>query len=101
MGGLLGLTIGEVRDLGLTELTRWGRYWAEEPWGPWRDNLHAAIVSRELRRLLMRRGGGRGGRTVDLDQFMLRLPSARKTERAAGFLGWLRTVGRKQGKHSD
>lgn len=25
------------------------RYWAEEPWGPWRDNLHTAMVCREIR----------------------------------------------------
>jgi hypothetical protein len=26
------------------------RYWEAEPWGAWRDNIHAALVAREVRR---------------------------------------------------
>ena len=26
------------------------RYWREEPWGAYRDNVHAAIIAREIRR---------------------------------------------------
>lgn len=24
------------------------RYWGEEPWGPYRDNLHAAIIAMQI-----------------------------------------------------
>jgi hypothetical protein len=34
----------------------WQRYWREEPWGPWRDNLHAAIIAREIARPNLRPG---------------------------------------------
>jgi hypothetical protein len=27
------------------------RYWLEEPWGAWRDNIHTAIIAREIARL--------------------------------------------------
>lgn len=27
------------------ELDRWARYWAQEPWGPFRDNMHAAMLA--------------------------------------------------------
>ena len=32
------------------EYFRWQRYWSEEPWGPYRDNRHAALIVRELLR---------------------------------------------------
>ena len=38
------------------EYLGWQRYWEQEPWGPWRDNLHAAIIAREVRRPQMKRG---------------------------------------------
>lgn len=28
----------------------WQKYWAEEPWGSWRDNLHTSLIAREVRR---------------------------------------------------
>lgn len=41
------------------------RYWEEEPWGPWRDNLHAAIISRAV----LQAGGFK---VLKMDGFMLR-----------------------------
>jgi hypothetical protein len=34
----------------------WQKYWEEEPWGPWRDNLHTAMVAREIRRTVFKSG---------------------------------------------
>ena len=56
----------------------WQRYWDFEPWGPWRDNLHTAVLAREIRRPQVRRGS-----TIDLDQFMAKGPQARKDEAQA------------------
>lgn len=39
-----------VPEIGATDYDLLLRYWKEEPWGPWRDNLHAAIIAREVRR---------------------------------------------------
>jgi hypothetical protein len=40
------------------------RYYGEEPWGAWRDNLHAAIIAREVR-------AGRAKGRINLDDFMV------------------------------
>lgn len=40
----------EVEELGASDVDLLRRYWMEEPWGPWRDNLHAALIAREVRR---------------------------------------------------
>lgn len=39
------------------------RYWDMEPWGPWRDNFHAAVISRAVYRTVT-------NDQVNLDQFM-------------------------------
>lgn len=60
----LGLPPSEVEELGSTDFDMLRRYWLEEPWGPWRDNLHAALIAREVRR-----GNFKGQH--QLDTFML------------------------------
>jgi hypothetical protein len=48
LGALLGLDLGGVGALPHRELLRWRRYWNEEPWGSYRDNMHAAMIVSEL-----------------------------------------------------
>lgn len=47
----------------------WQRYFEYEPWGPWRDNVHAGIIAREIRKM-------RGGK-ASVDDFMVRHPEER------------------------
>lgn len=68
----------------------WRRYWRAEPWGPWRDNMHTALLAKELRRPQVRRGT-----VIDLDQFMVRDPEERAEERKGNFFTFLRSVARK------
>lgn len=48
---------------------RWRVYWDYEPWGPWRDNMHAALICREVRRPQQARGT-----RIELAQFMVEPP---------------------------
>lgn len=68
----------------------WARFWREEPWGPWRDNVHAAIIAREILKGRLKRGA----RVPPLDSFMLVDPDTRRRENRAGVLAMLRVVGR-------
>lgn len=72
---------------------KWRRYWDEEPWGPVRDNMHAAVIAREIRRPQLKPGA-----RLNLDDFMIRRPEARAKERNAGMLTFLRSVAKKTGK---
>lgn len=65
----------------------WQRYWDQEPWGPWRDNLHAAIVAREVRRTRVKPSA-----RVPLEQFMVRNPEERRKEGEQSFFGMMQAV---------
>lgn len=68
LAALLGCTVEEMLErLTPAQYHRWEVYWVHEPWGPWRDNLHAAIIAREVRAPYVRRGS-----QIDMDDFMIR-----------------------------
>jgi hypothetical protein len=75
LAALLGYAdIDEMkRSMTLRSYVGWQRYWEEEPWGPWRDNLHTAIIAREVRRSRVK-----PNTKIDMDQFMVRTPRDRK-----------------------
>lgn len=51
----------------------WQRYWDAEPWGSWRDNFHAAIIAREVRRTIP------GVKSVDMARFFYKDPGTVQT----------------------
>ena len=59
--------MGELEELGARELDRWALYWIEEPWGPLRDNMHAALIVTELLRPHLKEGA-----TLKMGQFLFR-----------------------------
>jgi hypothetical protein len=59
--------LGELDELGVTELARWAQYWIEEPWGSVRDNMHAGLIITELMKPHLPEGV-----TMSIDQFMLK-----------------------------
>lgn len=70
----------------------WGRYWEEEPWGPWRDNVHIAMLAREIRRPQMQPYS-----RISLEQFMLVNPLTRAQEASAGLWNMLKTIAKPAG----
>jgi len=63
------------------EYLGWQRFWRAEPWGPYRDNLHTAILAREIRRPQLK-----PGTLIDPDDFMIRPPLARAADRVSAFV---------------
>lgn len=51
----------------------WRRYWNEEPWGAWRENLHTAVLAREIAKTVPRRRS-----TPELKDFFYRNPFGQK-----------------------
>jgi hypothetical protein len=66
------------------EYQGWRQFWREEPWGSYRDNLHVAILAREIRRPQLK-----PGTPIDADDFMIRQPTARAADRVSGFIRML------------
>lgn len=70
IAGYIGCAPSEVDDLPAADFDRLRRFYAEEPWGSWRDNMHAAMIAREVRRIVSKRPAG-------LSTWLLTLPARR------------------------
>lgn len=69
-------------------------YWTYEPWGAWRDNMHAAIIATNVIRPHLQRG-----KKVSVDDFMLQHPEVaaerlakRRLAATAGLARFFRSV---------
>lgn len=89
---LLGRPPSEVRTLPGSDVDLLARYWGEEPWGPWRDNLHAAIVATAVQ------NGGfrRPKRSAEHRDFMLRPRGRSQRENRGSLLSALRLMARRK-----
>jgi len=81
----LGIPPSEVPELSASDYDLLQRYWIEEPWGPYRDNLHAAIISREIRR-----GNFKGEH--QLKDFLLVSPNKKAADERSGLFGLFRSM---------
>lgn len=66
---------------------RWQLYWIIEPWGSFRDNLHAAMIAAQVRALRMKKG-----QRIALEPFMVVDPRSRERQNRAGFLALLHLI---------
>lgn len=89
---LLGLTLGEVQSMGSTEYDRWLRYWQQEPWGPWRDNMHAALIVSKLHNIHKKKSA----KAATPDDFMLRDRQSNRDRQTGQTLSWLIGLARKK-----
>jgi hypothetical protein len=98
LAALLGRTVGEMRaTLPWDEYCSWLAYWQVEPWGPWRDNVHAAIIAREVTRANPRL---RRGAKLDLASYMVIDPEQRQraaNERVVSMLQAMAVMGERRG----
>lgn len=88
IAGYLGCAPSEVWELPAGDLDLLTRYYSEEPWGSWRDNIHAAIIAREVRQ-----GRARKGQRVKLDDFMVTAPETRRRRHLTGLVDALKAMG--------
>lgn len=77
------------RDLGAAEYDGWVRYYAEEPWGAYRDNLHAALIADTVAR-------AHGGKKSKLSDYILKPATVRRNEELAEGLARLRLFSKRK-----
>jgi hypothetical protein len=94
----MGLPPSTVVQMAETDWNLLARYWDAEPWGPWRDNMHAALICRELRRPHLKDPTS----PTPLDVFMLRDPEEieqiaeeKRHDRVKQLFGFFGAVARK------
>jgi hypothetical protein len=89
----LGRTVAELENsLGSSELVEWQRFWAREPWGAYRDNIHAGLIASTLANAFR----GKGGKAITYQDFMLVDRADHKQKKTKEFLGWLGKVAQKK-----
>lgn len=85
---LLGRPPSEVRALPVSDLHQLAAYWAEEPWGPWRDNAHAGIVAAAFENLYLKRGAKRRS----FKDHLLKASESGRKDRGRALLGFMKTI---------
>ena len=73
------------------ELAEWEAYWMVEPWGPYRDNIHAGLICSILANVNRRKGSPE----TTYEDFMLvdkEQQQRIETERA---LAWFRSMAKR------
>jgi hypothetical protein len=95
LAALLGRPLAEIDELSDREYRSWLRYWAEEPWGPYRDNMHAAMLAVQILRPHVREGK----KAPALEDFMFKPPEDPEIVRkrnALTFLAMLKSSAKKR-----
>lgn len=77
----------EVQAIGASDYDLLLRYWRAEPWGSYRDNMHAALIANEVRRPY-RKNPLEGS----FEDFMLQDRSKLEASKTNKFLAFLRAM---------
>ena len=75
----LGKTLQEISGMSSRELDSWQRFWSVEPWGPYRDNMHAGILAASMLAPHVKKGK----KPPTWRDFMLKDPATAQRERKA------------------
>jgi hypothetical protein len=80
--------LDEIDELPGREFEAWSRYWNEEPWGPYRDNMHAAMLAVQFIRPHLKEGT----KVPPIAEFMFRIPDEKPV---SGFRSLVASLERK------
>lgn len=84
----MGKSVREVEAFGAGEIAEWHLYWQHEPWGSYRDNMHAALICSILANVHRKKGTPE----ITYDQFMLKDKQEYLQNETRKTLAWLRSV---------
>jgi len=67
------------------------RFWRMEPWGPYRDNIHAGLIAATIANVHR----GKNARPISHDVFMLTDKTAFTKKKTKETLAWMSAVAKK------
>jgi len=79
--------------MGAREFDEWAEYYASEPWGAYRDNLHAGIIAS----VIVNSQPGRKRKPMAPGDFVLKTKQSKRAEDTRRSLNYLRAIGKKRG----
>ena len=71
------------------------RLYREDPWGPYRDNIHAGLIASTIANAFR----GKGSKTASYQDFMLVDRSEYNKKKSKEFIGWLKKVAKPKKKN--
>jgi hypothetical protein len=86
----MGKSPSEIRQMSSTDIDLLAMYWKAEPWGPLRDNMHAGLIAREIRRPWLKDPSKNA-----IDDFILKPMDQHQEEnqqKVAGFFSFFKTI---------
>lgn len=91
------MTVAELgARMGAKEFDEWAEYYSVEPWGAYRDNLHAGIIAATFANAHKKKTA-KASKPAD---FLLRTQTEARAGETAKTLNGLRALGRKNGNGS-
>jgi len=91
---LLGRPPSEVMALPVSDMNLLTAYWQDEPWGPWRDNLHAGLIASAVANY----GPKKLRRVMSWKDFLLKPRIATQTQNRGSLLAALRMMAKPRQK---
>lgn len=89
------MTVAELEvRMGASELLEWMQYFSSEPFGTYRDNIHAGLIAATLANIHRKKGT----RPLTFSDFMLQDPSESRRRSTREALTWFKSVAKKHGK---
>lgn len=83
-----------VESWSASDVDRVAAYFQQEPWGPIRDNMHAALIVANLRNIFR----GKQSPKVKIEDFMFVDKAEHKNKSLASFVSWARGIAKRKGE---
>ncbi len=81
--------------MGASELREWQMFWAREPWGSYRDNLHTGVLAS----LIVNALRAKGTKAVTYQDFMLVDKDDHRKKKTGETVAWLKAVATPKNKN--
>ena len=78
--------------MGSSELYEWMQFWQMEPWGPYRDNIHAGLIAATVANVYRKKNT----QALTHEDFMLVDPAEHKRRQTQKTLNWMKAVARRK-----
>ena len=88
------MSVSQVEMMGNRDLMEWIAYYEIEPFGQYRDNLHAGMVAS----ILYNANRGKRTKALEVSDFILRDRWEQREKQTAEFFGGLRALAKKADK---
>lgn len=78
--------------MGASELAEWLVFWRMEPWGSYRDNVHAGLIAATLANIYRKKNT----EPMSFEDFMLVTPEEHNRRQTEKTYKWMRSLAKKK-----